>query len=54
MQTQKLTGKWYLRKTIFGYVLMVETVQSPGNGKEVLRWKKARQIYLVQLGFKSF
>lgn len=60
MYTRKLTGKWFLKKKLFNYCIMVETeIQKSSdtlrntNGNAVLKYKnyeKARDEDILQLG----
>jgi hypothetical protein len=53
---RKLTGKWYLKKRIFGFCVMVETIQTTtcefdfSTSPEITRWEKAKETDLVELG----
>ena len=55
---RKLTGKWYLKKRLFGYVVMIETKQKTfcdldfSISPEFTIWEKANKSDLKQLNIK--
>lgn len=56
MNSRRLTGKWYLKKKFFGFVVMVETIQTTtskfdfSTSPEFIRWEKAKEIDFIELG----
>lgn len=55
MSLRRLTGKWYLKKKLFGFVVMVETVQRTtcefdfSTSQEFTRWEKAKESDFIEL-----
>ena len=53
---RKLTGRWYLKKKLFGYYIMVETIQTTtcisdfSVSPEFIRWEKAKDRDFIDLG----
>lgn len=60
MNTRKLTGKWYLKKKLFGFNVMVETIQTTtckfdlSTSPEFTCWEKAKDNDLVELNIMCF
>jgi hypothetical protein len=56
MDSRRLTGKWYLKKQLFGFVVMVETIQTNtcefdfSTSPEFTKWEKAKESDLIELG----
>jgi hypothetical protein len=56
IMSRRLTGKWYLKKKLFGFVVMVETIQTTtcefdfSTSPEFTRWEKAKESDFVELG----
>ena len=56
MDSRRLTGKWYLKKKLFGFVVMVETIQTTtcefdfSTSPEFKRWEKAKESDFIELG----
>ena len=52
---RKLTGRWFLRKKLFGFKVMVETIQtktSPydlSESPEFIKWEKAKEEDFLDL-----
>lgn len=55
MSSRKLTGKWYIKKKLFGFVVMVETIQTTysvydgSTSPEFTKWETAKGYDLVEL-----
>lgn len=55
MSSRKLTGKWYLKKKLLGFVVMVETIQTTtsaydgSNSPQFTTWEKAKEHDFVTL-----
>jgi hypothetical protein len=55
MSSRKLTGKWYLKKKLLGFVVMVETIQTKTNlydgstSPQFTKWEKAKEYDFVEL-----
>ncbi len=53
---KKLTGRWYIKKSFFGFIIMVETIQTTicvsdfSKSPEFIKWEKAKENDLIQLG----
>lgn len=53
--TRTLTGNWCLKKRLFGFSVMVETIQTTtcefdfSESPEFIRWEKAKDEDLVNL-----
>lgn len=58
MTTRTLTGRWFLKKKLFGFVVMVETIQTTtsqfdfSTSPEFKRWEKAKESDFIELGIK--
>jgi hypothetical protein len=58
MNSRRLTGKWYLHKKRFGFVVMVETVQTLtcphdfSESPEFIRWEEAKPEDFAELGIQ--
>lgn len=56
MDRRRLTGRWYLKKNSFGFVVMVETIQTTickfdfSTSPEFTRWEKAKENDFIELG----
>ena len=56
MDSRKITGKWYLKKQLFGFVVMVETIRTTTcefdftTSPEFTRWEKAKESDFIALG----
>lgn len=56
IMSRRLTGKWYLKKKLFGFFVMVETIQTTicefdfSTSPEFTRWEKAKESDFVELG----
>lgn len=59
MENRKLTGKWYLKSTFFGYKVMVETIQTTtcefdfSTSPEIIIWEKAKEGDLFKLNITN-
>lgn len=55
---RKLTGNWYIKKTLFGFKIMVETIQqstcsfSFDLSPEFKKWEKAKDEDILKLNIK--
>lgn len=55
---RKLTGNWYLKKKLFGHVVMVQTKQESlcqfdlSKDPRLTKWEKAKPTDLMELGIK--
>lgn len=58
MDTRTLTGKWYLKKRLFGFVVMVQIIETVNcyydfsESPEFIKWEKASETDLIDLGIK--
>ena len=56
MDSRRLTGNWYLKKNLFGLVVMVETIQTTtckfdfSTSPEFTIWEKAKEKDYMELG----
>ena len=58
MGQRKLTGRWFLKKKLFGYSIIVETIQTytsnydlgVSESPEFTVWEKAKPKDLIELG----
>lgn len=56
MDRRRLTGKWYLKKKLFGFVVIVETIQTYtcdfdfSTSPEFTKWEEADDSDFIELG----
>lgn len=58
MEIKELTGRWYLKKKLFGYIVMVEVLAYYSdddftNSPEFTYWRKATKQQLAELNINK-
>lgn len=51
---RQLTGKWYLRKTLFGFKVMVQVAYNEYYFLNLLRYEEATTEDLAELNIKIY